>query len=113
MSRKGLRLAPIAEVTPGFAKVFDVEGQTVLLVCGEKGARAIRNLCPHAGAPLEGGRVSGNRFRCPRHGYIFDLDSGVSKRGPEEGFGPLQFLHLWEADGYYVTDGEWRDTPQT
>lgn len=97
------RLVSVDEVSPGYAKAFDVEGRSVLLVCGEGGARLVQNVCPHAGSPLEGGRVSGHRFRCPRHGYIFDLETGVSSRGPREGFGPLRFFRLDAVDGYYVT----------
>lgn len=96
------RLVAVSDVAPGYVKAFDVGGQSVLLVCSEQGVRAMQNICPHAGSPLEGGRISGHRFRCPRHGYIFDLETGVSSRGPREGFGPLRFCDLAEEDGYYV-----------
>ncbi len=32
--------------------------------------------CPHQGAPLEQGRVSGSRLQCPWHGCYYDLESG-------------------------------------
>lgn len=100
-----VRLAKVEDVAVGYAQAFDVGGRSVLLICGEKGVRVVHNQCPHAGSPLEGGRVSGNRFRCPRHGYIFDLESGVSSRGAQEGFGPLRFGELAVVDGYYATPG--------
>lgn len=105
------RLAKVEDVDAGYVQAFDIGGRSILLVCGEKGARVVYNICPHAGSPLEGGRVSGHRFRCPRHGYIFDLESGISSRGASEGFGPLQFGELAVVDGYYVVPaaGE-RDT---
>lgn len=99
---RGHRLERIEAVQPGYAKTFVVDGMSVLLVCGENGARAMHNVCPHAGSPLEGGRVLGHRFRCPRHGYIFDLNTGASARGSREGFGPLRFLDLVEDDGFYA-----------
>jgi nitrite reductase/ring-hydroxylating ferredoxin subunit len=56
------------------------------------GAHALRNRCPHAGAPLclgrvrerergEPGRYAAQVLRCPWHGWEFDLPSG---RCPED-----------------------------
>jgi nitrite reductase/ring-hydroxylating ferredoxin subunit len=59
------------------------------------GAHALRNRCPHSGAPLCLGRVrerergepgcyvagDGQVLRCPWHGWEFDLESG---RCPED-----------------------------
>lgn len=62
--------------------VFNVNGQYF----------AVRNVCPHAGAPLCLGTLTGTRFatrpyeytyardgmvlRCPWHGWEFDLETG-------------------------------------
>ena len=83
-------------LTPGYIKLFDVEGRKVLLVQGEAGPYLVDNACPHAGSPLAGGRVVGNRLRCPNHGYIFDLETGNCARGSREGFGPLHKYQLGE-----------------
>ena len=54
--------------------------------------------------PLGAGRVVGNRLRCPRHGYLFDLTTGECPRGPREGFGGLRKLPLTEVDGHYAVE---------
>ena len=37
--------------------------------------------CPHQGAPLISGKVTGNILECPWHGYRFDLGSGQCVSG--------------------------------
>lgn len=86
-------------VEPGYLKAFDVGGKSILLACGEQGPVAVHNVCPHAGSPLQDGKTMGHRLRCPRHGYIFDLETGQCARGRREGFGGLTFITLSEVDG--------------
>jgi len=97
-------LESVDNVKPGYIKEFKVENYSILLVSGEEGVVAVENRCPHAEAPLDAGRVIGNRLRCPRHGYIFDLSTGLCARGRREGFGGLKFISLIEEDGYYSVD---------
>lgn len=94
-------LDKIAAVTPGYTQVFSGDGWSVLLAATENEVRAIRNICPHAGSPLNDARIAGSKLRCPRHGYLFSMDSGICRRGEREGFGPLSFVHLYENDGHY------------
>lgn len=67
----------------GGIETVAVDGQEAL-VCrvGERvfvvGAR-----CPHRGAPLEEGSLSGAILRCPWHGASFDVRTGDRVRGPE------------------------------
>ena len=91
-------------VAPGYLKAFDVDGRSVLLACGENGPVAVLNACPHAGSPLHDGRTLGHRLRCPRHGYIFDLETGTCARGRREGFGGLTFVALSEVDGHLAVE---------
>lgn len=72
----------IVRTARGEIGVFNVNGQYF----------AIRNVCPHAGAPLCLGTLTGTRFasrpyeytyardgmvlRCPWHGWEFDLETG-------------------------------------
>jgi 3-phenylpropionate/trans-cinnamate dioxygenase ferredoxin subunit len=70
--------------------VARVEGREIGVVAGPDGPVAVRNRCPHHGAPLCLGQVverlagapgryeltGGAALRCPWHGWEFDLASG-------------------------------------
>ena len=85
-------VAQAAEIPPGGRKLVRV-GATELGLFNVGGQiHAYRNACPHAGAPVCRGRVSGTSMpskvyeyiygldgcilRCPWHGWEFDLRSG-------------------------------------
>lgn len=55
-----------------------------LVVC-RKGddVRALDGVCPHRGAPLDGGYVDGDRLVCPWHGWAFGLADGKFVGGPQ------------------------------
>jgi len=38
---------------------------------------AVKDICPHAGAPLHEGQVVNGAIVCPRHGWAFDLATGA------------------------------------
>lgn len=38
---------------------------------------AIENFCPHKGVPLADGNIRGGVIECQRHGWKFDLATGV------------------------------------
>lgn len=42
---------------------------------------AIGNFCPHKGAPLADGRLSGQTVECDWHGWRFDLRTGLCLTG--------------------------------
>lgn len=81
----------------GAFRVFDIRGRSIGVVRSPAGWFAIRNRCPHQGAPLCAGRVTGTMLpgapdsyrwsmdgqvvRCPWHGWEFDLDTGRSLFG--------------------------------
>ncbi len=85
-------VAKAAEIPPGGRKIVSVGRIEIGLfnVGGE--VHAYRNACPHAGAPVCLGRVSGTPLpskvyeyiygregcilRCPWHGWEFDLTTG-------------------------------------
>ena len=70
------RIAPIDDVPHGASKAFEVAGKSVLVCRTASGVFAIENMCSHARAALEGGRVKGAHIFCPLHGVRFDLRSG-------------------------------------
>jgi nitrite reductase (NADH) small subunit len=73
---------------------IELDGRTIAVIRTASGVFAIGSRCPHQGAPLCAGRVTGtmlaserNRYvygedalvvRCPWHGFEFDVRSGLS-----------------------------------
>jgi nitrite reductase/ring-hydroxylating ferredoxin subunit len=92
-------VAKIDEIPPGSRKLMTV-GKLSFGVFNVQGTfRAYRNICPHAGAPVCEGRISGTTLpskvyeyeygqegcvlRCPWHGWEFDLRTGAHLVDPE------------------------------
>ncbi|HEY5079288.1 MAG TPA: Rieske (2Fe-2S) protein [Opitutaceae bacterium] len=92
-------VAQAGELPPGARKLVRVGGIEIGLFNAGGGVRAYRNACPHAGAPVCLGRVSGTSMpsqvyeyiygmegcvlRCPWHGWEFDLRTGEHIVDPE------------------------------
>lgn len=72
-----LPVAPSGAVGDEQAVALIVAGRPILLVRSLGVLHAIENLCPHAGQPLEGGRIRRGWIACPFHGARFDLGSGA------------------------------------
>lgn len=53
--------------------------------------------CPHKGAPLSEGTVTGTFLECPWHGATFDLRTGRRLRGPA--CGDLDVTHVGPLPG--------------
>ena len=82
----------LAELPPGTRCIVAVGGREIGLFNVEGRIYALRNSCPHRGAPLCLGRLSGTPLpsepytydygrrgmvlRCPWHGWEFDLETG-------------------------------------
>lgn len=90
----------LSELPPGQRKIVDV-GQRSIGVFNVNGAlHALRNRCPHKGAPLCRGIVrplvtsatpyqfeverEGEILRCPWHGWEFDIATGRSVFNPHQ-----------------------------
>ena len=69
-------ITPSAEVEAGKARLVQVAGLELGIFRVGSEYRAYRNVCPHAAAPIAGGRVTGAILRCPWHGWEFDLRTG-------------------------------------
>lgn len=87
------------ELSPGQMRSFQI-GKTRLVLCRRgDDFYALRDICSHHGAQLSGGLLGGTnvasdvgeyRFgregeilRCPRHGFEFDIATGLSLHDPE------------------------------
>lgn len=80
------------EIGPGDKRIVDVEGISIGVYNIAGKFYAIKNLCPHAGAPLCRGHIqtthrpgevgefnpalAGRVLRCPWHGWEFDIVTG-------------------------------------
>ena len=98
--KRAITVCPAAELPPGERKIIDTGDGRSIGVFNVKGKYyALRNLCPHAGAELCRGIVTGMNessgvgeyhwvrdgeiLRCPWHGWEFDILTGRSVFAPE------------------------------
>ena len=89
----------LTELPPGSRKIVHSGGRSVGVFNVEGSLYAIRNTCPHQGAPLCEGTISGTMMpsephhyvygmegrliRCPWHGWEIDLATGRPFFDPE------------------------------
>lgn len=71
------RIAALDEVPENGNRAFPVGDRSVLVCRTSAGVFAVENMCSHAHALLEGGKVKGPHLFCPLHGLRFDLRTGA------------------------------------
>ena len=80
---------PSSDLNPGESRVVQVDGREVAVFNVEGRFYAVSNRCPHRGGPLARGHlesVPGTvavAFRCPLHGWLFDLKTGQCLNMPQ------------------------------
>lgn len=67
---------PLAELPQGRMRCITVAGREVLLCHSKEGVFAMDNICTHALARMDEGRLRGTRLICPLHGASFDVRDG-------------------------------------
>ncbi len=67
---------------PGRCRIVTVHGTEIGLFKVADGYRAYLNSCPHAGAPVCRGELTGEILRCPWHAWDFDLATGACLANP-------------------------------
>ncbi|MGD9529850.1 Rieske (2Fe-2S) protein [Pseudonocardia sp.] len=88
----------VSEIPPGERKIVDVGGRTIGVFNVDGRFYALRNICPHQGAPLCQGSLKGTALpsapgeylwgregeilSCPWHGWEFDVTTGRSIFNP-------------------------------
>ena len=107
----------VPELPPGSRRIV-VAGRREIGVFNVHGTYyALRNVCPHAGAPLCLGRVTGTTeatgpyqvtwvrageiLRCPWHGWEFDIATGRTITEPVE---RVQTYPVHVEDGFVILD---------
>lgn len=85
--RRRIRLAEAADLTGRLGCVLRLEasdaGPVALYQIGRE-LFAVEDACPHAGATLSTGTMSGSVVTCPLHGSQFDVRNGERVRGPAD-----------------------------
>ena len=77
-----VEIARTNEITPGEAKMVEVEGKKIAILNLEGDYYAIDDTCPHASGPLSEGKVEGEVVTCPWHGSEFNIKTGEVLRPP-------------------------------
>lgn len=88
------------DIPPGSRKLLDVKGASIGIFNVNEQFFALRNSCPHQGAPLCRGKITGTTLadkpfeiqygregeiiKCPWHGWEFDITSGQSVFNPHK-----------------------------
>ena len=90
----------VTEIPPGQRKIVEVNGISIGVFNVKGNYYALRNRCPHQGAPLCQGSIKGTALpsapgeyiwaregeilRCPWHGWEFDVTTGRSIFNPHK-----------------------------
>jgi len=91
--KKQFTVGPVADFPVGKFKLIDIDGREIGITQLKNGEfRAVRNVCPHKGAPVCKGTIGGTHLpsavgeliygrageilTCPWHGFEFDLITG-------------------------------------
>ncbi len=66
----------------GKSAIISVGDQEVALFNYKKKLYAVKNKCPHKGAPLGEGRIEEGVIICPNHEWRFNLEKGDCMQNP-------------------------------
>jgi nitrite reductase (NADH) small subunit len=107
-----------ADLPPGSRRIIEVDGRSIGVFNVDGELYALRNSCPHRGAPLCEGTIGGtmlpsdphvyrygldNRLlRCPWHGWEIDLKTG--RPALIDAPGRVRTYAVAERDGQIVID---------
>ena len=70
------------QIADGQGVRVDVAGQRIALFREGERMYAVGDRCSHAEASLSEGEVFDGEVECPRHGAVFDLETGAAKSLP-------------------------------
>lgn len=82
MKRKSW-ISTIQDFGPGSRRIVEIDAYEEVLILNLDGTiYAINNICPHAGAALQRGTITGTVLDCPLHRWGFDLSTGICTQEP-------------------------------
>jgi 3-phenylpropionate/trans-cinnamate dioxygenase ferredoxin subunit len=71
-----MAVARVEEAQVGKAQVVHVDSKRLALCNVDGELFAIDDLCTHDGGPLGEGELLDHQIECPRHGALFDVQTG-------------------------------------
>lgn len=82
MSTESFISVALSEVAEGKMHALTAGGREIVVCRTKEGVYALDNICSHAYARLNEGRLRGNRLICPLHGAAFDVRDGRALGAP-------------------------------
>ncbi len=79
---KYIELANVNEIKNGELKVFDVDGESIILINLNGEFFAFKNQCSHMELELNEAEIEGEILTCPWHGAQFNIRTGDVVRLP-------------------------------
>ena len=73
---------PLTELREGTMLMRCIGGREIVICRTKNGLHALDNICSHAYARLNEGRLRGTRLICPLHGASFDVRDGRALAAP-------------------------------
>lgn len=73
---------PLAQLRIGAMHAAEIDGRSIVICRTRDGVLALDNICTHAYARLNEGRLRKTRLVCPLHGAVFDTADGRALKGP-------------------------------
>jgi 3-phenylpropionate/trans-cinnamate dioxygenase ferredoxin component len=102
---QGITVCRADELPEGAMRLVEVEGRKIgVFRCGSGELYAIEDRCSHDDGPLAEGEFDADActVECPRHGSLFDLESGRPKNLPA--FQPVDTFEVRLEDGEVKLD---------
>ena len=95
---KTVTVGRVEDVPEGRGATVELDGGKELALFNVAGRfHAIENFCPHRGAPLADGCLTGATVECDWHGWRFDVTTGACLNRPEE---PVETYEVVIEDGW-------------
>ena len=92
----------IEQLPLGHSRRFTLPNGDELAICNVNGEYyATDNFCPHRGAPLTDGAISGHIIECGWHGWQFDVRTGECLTVTEK----IRTFRVWAENGMIVVEG--------
>lgn len=76
-------VAKVHEISPGSAKLIEINNLEIALFRLGDEFYATSNLCLHQAGPLAEGRIDGEQVICPWHHWRFNIKDGTSPLSPK------------------------------